>query len=245
MFAQLELYSGGWVHAEKRTKHRRSQGGCIQCRSRRKKCDECHPICGSCSSRRVVCSWRNSNERRIQELGVRARERSVSPQLNDSSGHDTSRPSTPESSFDGLILQNGCRLSSPVQDQALIGKTGAFNECFQGLPSCSMTGLLEVLDQATSRLDRGREFSMLAEGFEALANSRSMLHAWLACSSIIISQLQPSWRIHALQQHSDALKQLRLSTKSKSSLTQDSNIATLLLLHVFERFEKSTTDSLT
>ncbi|KAH7159127.1 hypothetical protein DER46DRAFT_380720 [Fusarium sp. MPI-SDFR-AT-0072] len=108
-----------------------------------------------------------------------------------------------------------------------------------------MTGLLEVLDQATSRLDRGREFSMLAEGFETLASSRRMLHAWLACSSIIISQLQPSWPIHALQQHSDALKQLRLSTKSESSLTQDSNIATVLLLHVFERFENSTTDSLT
>lgn len=97
-----------------------------------------------------------------------------------------------------------------------------------------MTGLLEVLDQATSRLDQGREFSMLAQGFEALANSRSMLHAWIACSAIIISQLQPSWRIHALQQHSDALKQLRLSTRSEESLTQDSNIATLLLLHVFE-----------
>lgn len=108
-----------------------------------------------------------------------------------------------------------------------------------------MTGLLEVLDQAMSRLDQGREFSILAHGFEALANSRSMLHAWLACSAIIISQLQPSWRMHALQQHSDALKQLRLSMRSEESLTQDSNIATVLLLHVFERFEDSTTDSLT
>jgi hypothetical protein len=97
-----------------------------------------------------------------------------------------------------------------------------------------MTGLLEVLDQATSRLDQGPEFSMLAQGFEALASSCSMLHAWLACSAIIISQLQPSWRIHALQKHSDALKHLRLNTRSEGSLTQDSNIATVLLLHVFE-----------
>ncbi|KAF4957904.1 hypothetical protein FGADI_2733 [Fusarium gaditjirri] len=214
-------------------------------RSRRKKCDECYPICGTCSSRRVACSWRNSNKRRSQKLGVQAAETSVTLQPNDSSNCDTSGPGTPESSVDEMILRNGCQLSSTVQYQALIGKKGAFSECFQGLPSCSMTGLLEVFDQATSRLDRGQEFSMLAEGFEALANSRSMLHAWLACSSIIISQLQPSWRIHALQQHSDALKQLRLNTKSESSLTQDYNIATVLLLHVFERFENSTTESLT
>ncbi|KLO80923.1 uncharacterized protein LW93_9170 [Fusarium fujikuroi] len=238
MFAQFELYSGGWVHAEKRVKHRRSPGGCIPCRSRRKKCDECRPTCGSCSSRRVACSWRSNNERRSPKLLARAGESSLSPRLDGDSNDDTS---TPESLGDELILRNGSRLSSPIH----ISNTGAFNECFQGLPSCSMTGLLEVLDQATSRLDQGREFSMLAQGFEALANSRSMLHAWIACSAIIISQLQPSWRIHALQQHSDALKQLRLSTRSEESLTQDSNIATLLLLHVFERFENSTTDSLT
>ncbi|EWY84540.1 hypothetical protein FOYG_11984 [Fusarium oxysporum NRRL 32931] len=246
MFAQFELYSGGWVHAEKRVKHRRSQGGCIPCRNRRKKCDECRPTCGTCSNRQVTCSWRRSNERRNQKLDVRAGERSsVSPQLDDSSHGETSGPSTPSTLGEELILRNGSRLSSPIHDQVLVSNTGAFIECFQGLPSCSMTGLLEVLDQATSRLDRGREFSMLAEGFEALVNSRSMLHAWLACSAIIISQFQPSWRIHALQQHSDALKQLRLSTRSERSLTQDSNIATVLLLHVFERFENSATDSLT
>ncbi|KAG5757246.1 hypothetical protein H9Q69_008296 [Fusarium xylarioides] len=241
MFAQFELYSGVWVHTEKRVKHRRSPSGCIPCRSRRKKCDECHPTCGSCSSRRVYCTWRTNDERRSQKLIARAGERSMSPQPDGGSHGDASGPSTPSTFGEELILRNRNRLSSPIH----ISNTGAFNECFQGLPSCSMTGLLEVLDQATSRLDQGREFSMLAQGFEALANSRSMLHAWLACSAIIISQLQPNWRIHALQQHSDALKQLRLSTRSEESLTQDYNIATVLLLHVFERFENSATDSLT
>ncbi|KAF5989726.1 hypothetical protein FBULB1_729 [Fusarium bulbicola] len=235
MFAQFELYSGGWVHAEERVKHRRSPGGCIPCRNRRKKCDERRPTCDGCSSRRVACNWRSNDERRSQKLLSRAGERSLSPR----DSNDETNP--PEAPNDELILRNGSRLSSPIH----IDNIGAFSECFQGLPSCSITGLLEVLDQATSRLDQGREFSMLAQGFEALANSRSMLHAWLACSAIIISQLQPSWRIHALQQHSDALKQLRLSTRSEESLTQDSNIATVLLLHVFERFENSATDSLT
>ncbi|KAF5554213.1 hypothetical protein FPHYL_8506 [Fusarium phyllophilum] len=182
-----------------------------------------------------------NDERRSQKFIARAGERSMSPQPDGGSHGDASGRSTPSTFGEELTLRNGSCLSSPIY----ISNTGAFNECFQGLPSCSMAGLLEVLDQATSRLDQGREFSMLAQGFETLANSRSMLHAWLACSAIIISQLQPSWRIHALQQHSDALKQLRLSTRSEESLTQDSNIATVLLLHVFERFENSTTESLT
>nr|RBR00867.1 hypothetical protein FVER53263_21117 [Fusarium verticillioides] len=169
MFAQFELYSGGWVHAEKRVKHRRSPGGCIPCRNRRKKCDECRPICGSCLNPRVSCSWCGSSERRNQKFDVRAGEKSVSPQLENGSHDEASGPSTPSALVEELILQNGNRLSSPIH----INNRGAFNECFQGLPSCSMTGLLEVLDQATSRLDQGREFSMLAQGFEALASSRT------------------------------------------------------------------------
>lgn len=153
----------------------------------------------------MACTWRNHSERRSQKLIDRAGGRSLSPR----NSNDETR--TPETLSDELILRNGSRLSSTIY----INNTGAFDECFQGLPSCSMTGLLEVLDQAMSRLDQGREFSILAHGFEALVNSRSMLHAWLACSAIIISQLQPSWRIHALQQHSDALKQLRLSMHAR------------------------------
>ncbi|KAF5692069.1 sterol uptake control 2 [Fusarium denticulatum] len=129
------------------------------------------------------------SERRNQKLDIRAGERGMSPQLDNGSHVEASGPSTPSTLGEELILRNGSRLSSPVH----ISKTGAFNEYFQGLPSCSMTGLLEDLDQATSRLDQGREFSMLAQGFEALASSRT----------------------------------------------------TVLLLHVFERFESSTTDSLT
>ncbi|KAF5531700.1 hypothetical protein FMEXI_12846 [Fusarium mexicanum] len=219
MFAQFELYSGGWVHAEERVKHRRSPGGCIPCQKRRKICDERRPTCDSCSSRRVACNWHSNDERRSQKLLSRAGERGLSPR------DSNEEISTPEAPSDQLILRNGSRLSSPIHTN----NTGAFNECFQGLPSCSTTGLLEVLDQATSRLDQGREFSMLAQGFEALANSRSMLHAWLACSAIIIS---------------DALKQIRLSPRSEESLTQDSNIATVLLRHIFEEFANSATDSL-
>ncbi|KAI1033393.1 hypothetical protein LB503_008504, partial [Fusarium chuoi] len=107
MFAQFELYSGGWVHAEKRVKHRRSPGGCIPCRNRRKKCDESRPTCGSCSSRRVACIWRDNDERRSQKLLARAAERSPSRRLDGDSNDETS---TPESIGDELILQNGSRL---------------------------------------------------------------------------------------------------------------------------------------
>lgn len=35
----------------------RSKTGCVQCRKRKKKCDEVHPSCGSCMHRGEVCEW--------------------------------------------------------------------------------------------------------------------------------------------------------------------------------------------
>ncbi|KAE8365453.1 fungal-specific transcription factor domain-containing protein [Aspergillus caelatus] len=37
--------------------HRRSRSGCYTCRLRRKKCDETHPVCGSCGSLRLNCEY--------------------------------------------------------------------------------------------------------------------------------------------------------------------------------------------
>lgn len=46
----------------------RSRGGCVTCKSRRKKCDETHPICGACHRLGLPCQytkklyWHNSNQ---------------------------------------------------------------------------------------------------------------------------------------------------------------------------------------
>ncbi|RLV93120.1 hypothetical protein JA1_002699 [Spathaspora sp. JA1] len=43
----------------------RSRNGCIQCRKRKKKCDERYPRCGSCKHRNVECNWRDGTQFRI------------------------------------------------------------------------------------------------------------------------------------------------------------------------------------
>ncbi|EGW34787.1 uncharacterized protein SPAPADRAFT_145253 [Spathaspora passalidarum NRRL Y-27907] len=43
----------------------RSRNGCLQCRKRKKKCDEKYPTCGSCKHRKVECHWRNGTQFRI------------------------------------------------------------------------------------------------------------------------------------------------------------------------------------
>lgn len=46
-----------------RAKVKRSRMGCLSCRKRKKKCDECKPSCSSCLSRGVECVWPEGKER--------------------------------------------------------------------------------------------------------------------------------------------------------------------------------------
>jgi hypothetical protein len=43
-------------------KGRTSFLGCLTCRFRRVKCDECHPTCARCSALRLTCEWPGSSE---------------------------------------------------------------------------------------------------------------------------------------------------------------------------------------
>ncbi|KAI3602383.1 c6 transcription [Moniliophthora roreri] len=40
--------------------HTKSRSGCLTCKQRRVKCDEVHPICGSCNRRNTDCVWPDS-----------------------------------------------------------------------------------------------------------------------------------------------------------------------------------------
>ncbi|KAH8602318.1 hypothetical protein B0O99DRAFT_136924 [Bisporella sp. PMI_857] len=51
MFANFEICRAGWVQAEVKHRQPRSTTGCLQCRQRKKKCDEKKPICGACFRR--------------------------------------------------------------------------------------------------------------------------------------------------------------------------------------------------
>ncbi|EMG46742.1 hypothetical protein SBY92_005348 [Candida maltosa Xu316] len=46
---------------------RRSRNGCLQCRKRKKKCSEEHPVCSSCKHRNVECVWRSESKFKISK----------------------------------------------------------------------------------------------------------------------------------------------------------------------------------
>lgn len=45
------------IYSELRPRQSRSRNGCMECRARRKKCDENCPVCGSCQKLGENCSW--------------------------------------------------------------------------------------------------------------------------------------------------------------------------------------------
>ncbi|KAH8834866.1 hypothetical protein DL96DRAFT_1572064 [Flagelloscypha sp. PMI_526] len=49
--------------AQKRKQHTKSRAGCKNCKTRRVKCDEVHPICKACSRRKEECLWDESDPR--------------------------------------------------------------------------------------------------------------------------------------------------------------------------------------
>ncbi|KAH8798001.1 hypothetical protein DL96DRAFT_1639665 [Flagelloscypha sp. PMI_526] len=46
----------------KRKYHKKSRAGCLNCKSRRIKCDEDYPICKSCHRRQEACVWSNKSK---------------------------------------------------------------------------------------------------------------------------------------------------------------------------------------
>ncbi|OGM50925.1 hypothetical protein ABOM_000715 [Aspergillus bombycis] len=43
----------------------RTRTGCLECRSRRKKCDEKPPQCGSCAKKNLICTWPSANSQTL------------------------------------------------------------------------------------------------------------------------------------------------------------------------------------
>ncbi|KAJ5817269.1 hypothetical protein N7447_009502 [Penicillium robsamsonii] len=50
-------YSGDEIDASDRPVRKRTRTGCIQCRSRRRKCDGARPRCRGCEARGQICQW--------------------------------------------------------------------------------------------------------------------------------------------------------------------------------------------
>lgn len=60
------------IYAVQRPRKSRSKNGCMQCKSRRKKCSENPPVCQSCKKSKSQCTWLPSpaNKKSIKPLGA-------------------------------------------------------------------------------------------------------------------------------------------------------------------------------
>lgn len=55
---QAEVIPSPFIqHKHKMIRRLRSREGCDRCRTRRKKCDEKHPVCHACSRWNLLCTW--------------------------------------------------------------------------------------------------------------------------------------------------------------------------------------------
>ncbi|RLV89935.1 hypothetical protein JA1_004903 [Spathaspora sp. JA1] len=54
----------------------RSKDGCLNCRKRRKKCDETMPICYACEYRNLQCAWPKHVQDRASDAPVDTSEKS-------------------------------------------------------------------------------------------------------------------------------------------------------------------------
>ncbi|TGO54243.1 hypothetical protein BCON_0110g00230 [Botryotinia convoluta] len=55
------------VKGQSKTFHRKTKTGCITCRIRRVKCDECHPSCLNCKRHEVECKYDSTTFRKVPE----------------------------------------------------------------------------------------------------------------------------------------------------------------------------------
>ena len=69
---------------------RRSRLGCLECRKRRKKCDEAHPICSSCLERGAECIYPRRGHSSNALMPIKPAVKPGSPILSNLSQTDTS-----------------------------------------------------------------------------------------------------------------------------------------------------------
>lgn len=106
---------------------KRSRNGCMQCRKRKKKCNEEHPMCSSCKHRNVECTWRADTKFKILKESQRVNKSKRVPvnegyieQLSSSSSSDETeevidlpnQKNTQDHTIDPTIMA----LIQPIQD---------------------------------------------------------------------------------------------------------------------------------
>ncbi|PVH81661.1 hypothetical protein DL98DRAFT_165087 [Cadophora sp. DSE1049] len=265
MFTNFELCKAGLVSATPSRRYERTITGCLQCRQRKKKCDERRPKCSLCLKYDSICEKRR-------------RSRQLSP-LSSNSGLPESGPqqhfnvsaqkASHVVSFDSMDVHNSLSqrpetsksICSVTRSQDALGEATSWTgferssiSLRNSLPSLEMAVfslpnerlvldfLLDKIDDVTMPSYINPKMSILYSALPLAVASPSVKNALMACGFALLSQT--SWRAdNSIQAKSYQCKALNELGNNLLHGSEEGNLATILLLHLFEKICCDSVDS--
>ncbi|CZR50363.1 uncharacterized protein PAC_00235 [Phialocephala subalpina] len=233
-FLTYELYSKGLVLAKDKPKRRRVTTGCLECKQRKKKCDEKRPICSQCLRHRgaaSICTWPQSSTPRLS-----------TPQ---SSTSEKSTPHTPKAMAASLQQSNREMINSI---------TGNSNDCHSDInqDTVKLFTLLPSFKGISMNAIEKHLFHALTSRSEAITSNTSLLRdfsfssllpplslwypvtrsAALACGAVLLANsIDAAWLPIAQYYHTQTIHAIRTSLLRDGG---EQNLPAVLLLHLYE-----------
>ncbi|KAH9208402.1 fungal-specific transcription factor domain-containing protein [Leptodontidium sp. 2 PMI_412] len=261
MFANFEVCKAGLVTATPSRRHQRTSTGCLQCRQRKKKCDERRPICSSCLKYGTTCErGRNSKHH------SRARSSSGLPGESGRPSPSNALAQSPSSDFSAYSIDSHCSLSSelvpldstyPVTTHSRIQDSlvqerhwNDFEVSFLSMGSnvrslelvaFNLSSEHRVLDFLLEKIEAlimpryiSPKLSILYIALPLAVASPAMKNALMACGFALLSQAS-SGTEDSIQAKSYQCKALNDLAGNLLEGLEEQNLATILLLHLFEK----------
>ncbi|KAG4441702.1 hypothetical protein IFR05_002836 [Cadophora sp. M221] len=261
MFANFEVCKAGLVSATPSRRYQRTSTGCLQCRQRKKKCDERQPRCSSCLKYGTTCQ-------RGPDSKSHSRVSSSSGLLGGSSPPSPSDAlaRSPSSVFSTDSMDSHGSVSSklvpfdstyPLASSARIADTLVQDKQWNGFgaASLSMGSNVRSLELVAFNLaSEHRVLDFILEKIEVLIMPRyvspklsilyialplavaspAMKNALMACGFALLSQNSLGTE-DSIQAKSYQCKALNDLAGNLLEGLEEQNLATILLLHLFEK----------
>ncbi|KAI5210697.1 hypothetical protein E4T39_00056 [Aureobasidium subglaciale] len=262
MFANFSNTSQGLIKTDPRPKSDESKLTCLPCRRKKKKCDFTKPTCGRCrnSYGQDTCVWSNGQRKQ------RSRSRDIQSQEHDiqtrpsSSSSTSSRNSmtlvrrhvslTPSTSPMDLGFENFCPWSmpnvvsniSPYEIQSFLVSRFRLTSLSDLSPQVFLNISMAFQNRVLC-LDIDFKDSIIAQSLPLALEHPTLLHAWIACSVIALSQSMPYWHEKAIKHYDSAVSGLSQALQESQQTSDEWKRATVILLHLFEGFQSKDEES--
>ncbi|KAI5205506.1 hypothetical protein E4T38_04140 [Aureobasidium subglaciale] len=262
MFANFSNTSQGLIKTDSRPRSDASKISCLPCRfyrpgsnrsythllqgrRKKKKCDFIQPSCSRCrnSYGQDTCVW--STSRRKQ----RSRSRDIQSIERDVQSRPSSSSSTSSRASTTLVRKPSAstRSNSPID-------LGFENFCPWSMPDVVSSISPDLSPQIFLRistafqnrvlcLDSDFKDSLVAQSLPLALEHPALLHAWVACSVIALSQSMPYWHEKAIRHYDSAVSGLSQALQINPHTSDKWKRETVILLHLFEGFSSKSEES--